>query len=98
MELGSYRKFGLMLGVSYIIMQADMYLNVAQFNHIYIGLTRLNMTVLMVAPMALIMLAFMGSMYKNRRINALIMVLVLPLLQERSLCYERRRLSMMSST
>ena len=72
MEQGSYRKFGLMLGVSYIIMQADMYLNVAQFNHIYIGLTRLYMTVLMVAPMALIMLAFMGSMYKNSRINGLI--------------------------
>ncbi|GAB4053955.1 DUF305 domain-containing protein [Spirosoma litoris] len=72
MEQGSYRKFGLMLGASYIVMQAVMYLNVDQFSHVYIGLTRLYMIVLMTAPMALIMLAFMGSMYKNRRINALI--------------------------
>ncbi|MVM41598.1 DUF305 domain-containing protein [Spirosoma sp. HMF3257] len=72
MEQGSYQKFGLMIGVSYIIMQAVMYLNVDQFSHVYIGLTRLYMTLLMTAPMALIMLAFMGSMYKNRRLNGLI--------------------------
>ncbi|MFD2936192.1 DUF305 domain-containing protein [Spirosoma flavum] len=72
MQQRSYRKFGLMLAVSYIVMQAVMYLNVDQFSHVYIGLTRLYMTILMVAPMALIMLAFMGSMYKNRRTNGLI--------------------------
>ena len=64
----------LMLGVSYIVMYVVMYLNVDQLSHVYIGLTRLYMTALMVAPMALIMLGFMGSMYKNKRTNTLIII------------------------
>ena len=61
-----------MLGASYLVMYGVMYLNVAEFNHIYIGLTRLYMTALMVAPMALIMLGFMGAMYTDKRTNGLI--------------------------
>lgn len=62
----------LMLGVSYLVMFSVMYLNIAQVSHLYFGLTRFYMTALMVAPMALIMLGFMGMMYKNKRLNGLI--------------------------
>jgi hypothetical protein len=72
MQQGSYRKFALMLAVSFVVMLSVMYLNVADFSHVYIGLTRLYMAALMVALMALIMLGFMGSMYKDKRMNALI--------------------------
>ncbi|MBC7572149.1 MAG: DUF305 domain-containing protein [Spirosoma sp.] len=72
MKKSHYGKFFLMLGASYIVMYCVMYLNVAEFSHVYIGLTRLYMTALMVAPMALIMLGFMGSMYTNKRTNTLI--------------------------
>lgn len=61
-----------MLGVSYIVMFSVMYLNIDQISHLYFGLTRFYMTALMIAPMALIMLGFMGMMYKNKRVNGLI--------------------------
>ncbi|WP_018622779.1 hypothetical protein [Spirosoma luteum] len=72
MEQGDYRKFMGMLGVSYIVMFSVMYLNIDQISHLYFGLTRFYMTALMIAPMALIMLGFMGMMYKNKRVNGLI--------------------------
>lgn len=61
-----------MLGVSYIVMFSVMYLNIDQISHLYFGLTRFYMTALMIAPMALIMLGFMGMMYKDKRLNGLI--------------------------
>jgi hypothetical protein len=69
---GSYVKFALMLAISFVIMYAVMYLNVDRFEHVYLSLTRLYMTLLMVAPMALIMLGFMRTMYKNKRLNVII--------------------------
>lgn len=72
MEQGNYRKFMLMMGVSYIVMFSVMYLNIDQVSHLYFGLTRFYMTALMIAPMALIMLGFMSMMYKNKRTNGLI--------------------------
>ena len=92
----------LMLAASYIVMYVVMYLNVDQFSHVYIGLTRLYMTALMVAPMALIMLAFMGSMYKDKRTNALIIggsiaafVLVLILLRKQTFVGDRQYMQAM---
>ena len=61
-----------MLGVSYVVMFGVMYLNIDQLSHFYVGLTRFYMTALMIAPMALIMLGFMGMMYKDKRVNRLI--------------------------
>ena len=69
---GSYRKFGLMLTISFIIMYGVMYLNVDRFEHVYLSLTRVYMTLLMVAPMALVMLGFMWGMYKNKKLNFVI--------------------------
>ena len=67
-----YLKFGLMMVTSFIYMYAAMFLNVAQFDHIMLSQTRTFMTFLMVAPMAIIMLLFMLSMYVNKKLNALI--------------------------
>ncbi len=61
-----------MLAVSYIVMFSVMFLNIDQLSHLYFGLTRFYMAALMIAPMALIMLGFMGMMYKNKRLNGLI--------------------------
>ena len=69
MMTGSYLKFALMLSTSFVIMYAVMFLNVAEFNHIYLSLMRFYMTILMVAPMAIVMLLFMRGMYQNRIFN-----------------------------
>ncbi|NDK55041.1 DUF305 domain-containing protein [Pontibacter fetidus] len=74
MEKGNYSKFLLMLLVSFVIMYSVMFMNVASTDHIYLSLNRLYMALLMVAPMALIMLGFMPMMYKNKKLNTLIIV------------------------
>ena len=71
---GSYAKFALMLALSFVIMYAAMFLNVSEFNHIYLSLNRFYMSLLMVAPMAVVMMLFMRGMYPNKRANTAIMV------------------------
>ncbi len=65
-------KFLSMLGVSFVIMYGVMYLNADKFDHVYLNLNRLYMALLMVAPMALVMLGFMSSMYKDKKLNSII--------------------------
>ncbi len=72
-----YQKFALMLGISFCIMYAVMFLNVYKLDHIYLSTTRLYMTLLMIAPMALLMLAMMGGMYQDKKMNAVIITLSL---------------------
>lgn len=75
MEKGNYGKFMLMLGLSFLVMYAVMFSNVAEISHIHLNLNRLYMTILMVAPMALIMLGVMRSMYRDQKMNAIIAVM-----------------------
>lgn len=75
MENKAYKTFALMLAASFVIMYGVMFLNVDSANHIYLSITRLYMTLLMVSPMAMLMLAFMANMYKNKKLNALIITL-----------------------
>lgn len=74
MEKNSYKKLGLMLAVSFIIMYAVMFLNVDSADHIYVSLTRTYMSLLMVCPMAILMLIFMPMMYKNKKWNSGIII------------------------
>ncbi|TYZ06180.1 DUF305 domain-containing protein [Hymenobacter lutimineralis] len=67
-----YRGFAIMLTVSFFVMYAVMFLNVDQFDHVYLSLTRTYMSLLMVAAMALVMLSLMRHMYPNQRLNRLI--------------------------
>lgn len=74
MEKGNYKKFVLMLLVSYIVMYVVMYLDDDQIDHIYLNMTRFYMTLIMISAMALIMLGMMRMMYQNKRLNAMIVV------------------------
>ncbi len=69
-----YRKFGLMLFTSFVVMYLLMFINMDQFDHFSITLTRIYMAVCMIAAMAVIMLLFMLNMYKDIKLNALILV------------------------
>jgi len=55
-------------------MYAVMYLNTYQLGHVFFSETRLYMTLLMVATMAVVMFYFMKSMYRNNAINVLILL------------------------
>lgn len=69
MKNNSYNGLAVSLTLSFFLMYAVMFLNVDDVDHIYLSLTRTYMTLLMVAPMAILMLLVMPSMYPQKRKN-----------------------------
>lgn len=65
----SYSKFFAMIATSTLIMFGLMYLNNYAWDHIFFSETRSYMALYMGAIMAIIMLAFMLSMYTNKTVN-----------------------------
>ena len=66
----SYRRFGLMILTSTVVMFILMYINTYAWEHLFFSETRAYMAVLMGGSMAVIMLAYMLGMYSNKRLNA----------------------------
>ncbi len=64
-----YRRFLAMVGVSTVVMFGLMYLNTYEADHVLFSQTRAWMALVMGATMAVIMLAFMTHMLKNRAAN-----------------------------
>lgn len=62
-----------MIGVSTFLMYWLMYLNVFQLDHVFFSQTRLYMALIMGSVMAFVMLLFMWGMYKNKKLNAIIL-------------------------
>src|SRR3546814_3016135 len=72
MQRSSYGRFGAMIVTSTIVMFVLMYLNSYALDHVFYSQTRTWMAVYMGAAMAIVMLGFIWSMYKDRRKNAAI--------------------------
>ena len=70
----SYGRFFAMIATSTVVMFGLMYLNTYLAAHVFWSETRAYMALLMGATMAVIMLAFMLSMYSSRRVNAAIFI------------------------
>lgn len=68
----NYIRFGIMIGVSTVIMYWLMFLNVFQLDHIWLSQTRIYMALIMGSVMAIVMLLFMWKMYENKKVNAAI--------------------------
>ena len=68
----SYARFAAMIVAATVIMFGLMYLNTYALDHIWFSQTRTWMAFVMGAVMAIVMLAFMWSMYENRRANVAI--------------------------
>ena len=69
---GNYGRFMAMVGTSTVIMLGLMYLNTYALDHVFWSETRFWMMFVMGAVMAVVMLAFMWGMYKNRAKNWII--------------------------
>lgn len=69
----SYWRFTAMIVTSTVVMFILMYLNTYALEHLFWSETRAYMAVLMGATMAVIMLAYMLSMYSSKAINASIL-------------------------
>jgi len=72
--MNKYAKFGFMILTSTVVMFGFMYLNTYQLDHVFFSETRFYMALVMGATMAVIMLAFMLSMYANRPANISIFI------------------------
>jgi len=70
---GHYSRFMAMVGTSTALMFFLMYLNTYSADHIFFSETRFWMTFVMGAVMAVVMLMFMWSMYKNTTKNFIIL-------------------------
>lgn len=73
-ETKMYLKFGAMIITSTLVMFMLTYANSYQWSHVRWSETRFYMVFYMGAAMALIMLGFMLNMYKNKMINAGIVI------------------------
>lgn len=69
-----YIRFGLMILTSTVIMYFLMYLNIYEVAHFQFSQTRIFMSIMMGAVMAVVMLLFMWSMYKNKKANIIILI------------------------
>ena len=74
MKNASYGRFFAMIATSTAVMFALMYSTVYVFDHVLWSQTKFWMALYMGAAMAVVMLAFMLGMYRNRKANAAIFV------------------------
>jgi hypothetical protein len=65
----NYWRFSAMIAVSTVAMFLLMYLNTYALEHVFYSQTRTWMALVMGAVMAIIMIGFMWSMYRNRTAN-----------------------------
>jgi hypothetical protein len=72
MDKSHYRRLGIMTALSFVAMYVLMYAMVNELGNVYMSFNQVYMAALMAAPMVLIELALMSSMYHDKRLNALI--------------------------
>lgn len=73
-DMKPYLRLLVALVASYVVMFASMFSRVNVLGNVFLSLNQVYMAGLMVAPMLLIMLTVMGSMFKNKRLNAVLFV------------------------
>jgi hypothetical protein len=66
---GNYLRLGFELTIDFIVMYLVMYTMIATLAHLHINLNNVYMNLMMLAPMAVIMLVSMQSMFPSRRMN-----------------------------
>jgi len=70
-----YKAFAIELLIDSVIMFFVMYAMIDTIQHLYLNNNNLYMTLMMVAPMALVMLISMRHMYQNKQLNIALYVL-----------------------
>ena len=70
-----YKKFALTLSINTVLMFFITYAMIDTFDHFYPNINRAYMSLMMVAPMAMVMLFVMRGMYQNAKLNAMLYAL-----------------------
>ena len=74
MHVNSYARLGAMTVLSFISMYVIMYAMVDKLANVYPNLNQTYMAGLMTAPMVIIEVLLMGSMYRNKAANVVILI------------------------
>lgn len=69
----SYLRFAAMIATSTVVMFALMYLNTYAWDHVHWSETRVYMTLIMGAAMAVVMMGFMWKMYADKKLNYVVL-------------------------
>jgi hypothetical protein len=64
-----YLNLALMAAIHFVIMFIIMYVMVDIFDHVYLNINKVYMALLMTAPMVILEILMMKSMYKKKRFN-----------------------------
>lgn len=64
-----YKKLALVVAINAVVMYLLMYVMINDINHLYLNLNTGYMTLMMVAPMVVLKLVVMRSMYENTKLN-----------------------------
>jgi len=67
-----YKKFALTLSINAVLMFFITYAMIDTVDHFYPNINRAYMSLMMVAPMAMVMLFMMRGMYQNAKLNAML--------------------------
>lgn len=69
MKPSPYRSLAFTVGIHFFVMYALTYAAVNAFDNVFLNINRFYMAAIMVSPMVILMLLFMGHMYENKRLN-----------------------------
>jgi uncharacterized protein (DUF305 family) len=68
----SYGKLAITLAISFIVMFLLTYSMIRSWDHFHLNLANTYMALMMVAPMGILMIAVMWSMFKDKRLNIIL--------------------------
>jgi uncharacterized protein (DUF305 family) len=68
----NYKKLGLVISINAVVMFLLTYALIDSWDHFYPNINRVYMALMMVAPMVILMLWVMRSMYENLRLNVVL--------------------------
>lgn len=67
-----YQKLALVISINTVLMFLITYVMIDSIDHFYFNINRVYMALMMVAPMVVLMLLVMRSMYDNKKLNLLL--------------------------
>lgn len=76
---GSYKKLAVTIAINSVVMFLLTYVMIDSWDHFLLNINKVYMALMMVAPMVVLMLLVMGSMYKNKQLNYVLIVVFLAL-------------------
>lgn len=68
-----YKKLFIAITINAFVMYLTTYVMIDSFDHLFLNINRAYMSLMMVAPMVVVMLVVMRSMYEKRKLNYILM-------------------------